>query len=93
MSTFIPTAISIQFDGRPDSCTIETSDFQLLQWKHALRLELKGLTMSRGRKVSTHIRKLAGLKRSVKIESLLALVTDILDQHNGTREVAGIDKV
>ncbi len=60
--------------------TFETSVFQLLQWKHALKLEKLGMTMSRGRKVSTHLRKLMGLKRSASIDYLLTWVESVLEQ-------------
>ena len=60
--------------------TITTSVFQLIQWKHALKLETKGLTMSRGRKVSTHLKKLMGLKRTTKHEYLLEWVESVLTQ-------------
>jgi hypothetical protein len=59
--------------------TVTTSPFQLIQWKHALKLEEKGLTMSRGRKVSTHLRKLLGLKRTTPIGDLQAWVEATLD--------------
>lgn len=58
--------------------TITTSPFQLLQWKHALRLEAVGMTTSRG-KVSTHLKKLLGLKRTTKPEVLQAWVQATLD--------------
>ena len=59
--------------------TVEAYDFQLLQWKHALKLERIGMTMSGGRKVSTHLRKLLGLKRTTKIEVLQEWVQNTLD--------------
>lgn len=59
--------------------TVTTYDFQLLQWKHALKLERVGMTMSGGRKVSTHLRKLLGLKRTTKIEVLQEWVQNTLD--------------
>jgi len=58
--------------------TVTTTPFQLLQWKHALKLERVGLTMSGGRKVSTHLRKLLGLKRTTEVEVLEAWVQDTL---------------
>ena len=62
-----------------DGDTLTTTAFQLLQWKHALRLEAKGITMSRGRKVSTHLRKLLGQKRNFPIADLLAWVESTLE--------------
>lgn len=70
-----PIEIEISDDGR----TITTSIFQLLQWKHALRLEKVGLKMSGGRKVSTHLRKLLGVKRTYKIEDLQAWVEGTIE--------------
>lgn len=67
---------------------VVTSIFQLLQWKHALKLEAKGMTMSRGRKVSTHLRKLFGLKRSVKIEQIQEIVEDLQAQIDQKIEAA-----
>lgn len=63
--------------------TFETSVFQLLQWKHALKLEKVGMTMSRGRKVSTHLRKLMGLKRTASVDYLIEWVELVLAQVTG----------
>ncbi len=57
--------------------TFVTSAFQLLQWKHALKLEKLGMTMSRG-KVSTHLRKLMSLKRTATVDVLIEWVTGAL---------------
>ncbi len=72
-----PRLIEIEYNS--DGSTFQTTEFQLLQWKHALRLEAKGLTMSGGRKVSTHLRKLMGLPRSYPIEQLQVWVEDTLE--------------
>jgi outer membrane biogenesis lipoprotein LolB len=71
--------------------TFTTSCFQLLQWKHALALEEKGMTLSRGRKVSTHMRKLMGLKRSTPISYLREWVTGALETANAARPVRAAD--
>lgn len=69
-------------DGR----TIGTTPFQLLQWKHALRLEAKGMTMSGGRKVSTHLRKLLGLPRTYPASNLAVWVERVLEEIGGPDE-------
>lgn len=60
--------------------TLNTTMWQLLQWKHALRLEAKGLTLSRGKKVSTHLKKLMGLKRSTSVSYLSEWIEGIINQ-------------
>jgi len=67
----------LQFNDAGDTFT--TSCWQLLQWKHALRLEKVGMTMSGGRKVSTHLRKLMKLKRNTPIDYLQEWVEGVLD--------------
>ena len=74
------TTVEIAFNDAGD--TFMTNHFQLLQWKHALRLEAKGITMSRGQKVSTYLRKLMGLKRNYPIAELSAWVEATLDNVN-----------
>ena len=44
---------------------IEVNLFQLLQWKHALRLEERGMRFSRG-SVTAHVRKVLSAPRSYK---------------------------
>ncbi len=61
--------------------TFTTSAFQLLQWKHGLKLEKLGMTTSRG-KVSTHLKRLMHLKRNTPIDYLIEWVTGALDQVN-----------
>ena len=68
--------------------TFQTSAFQLLQWKHALKLEEKGMVLSRGRKVSTHLRKLMSLKRTTPISYLIEWVTGALDAATAEQIVA-----
>ena len=56
---------------------VVTSRFQLLQWKHALRLEIDtGMTMSGGRKVSTHLRNLLKTPKEYRREWILAHVEE-----------------
>lgn len=63
-----------------DESEVPTTVFQLLQWKHALRLEIStGLTMSGGRKVSTHLRKLLKVKRSYPKADLLSHIETSLE--------------
>lgn len=78
MTVHVPQEIRVQL---PDGTESVTTSFQLIQWKFALRLEKVGMTMSRGRKVSTHLRKIWKLKRSVKIEQLEEMVQAILDNY------------
>jgi len=67
----------LEYNDRGDTFT--TSAFQLLQWKHALKLEKLGMTMSRGQKVSTHMRRLMGLKRSTPVDYLIEWVEGVLE--------------
>lgn len=52
--------------------------FQLLQWKHAIGLEMKGLKMSRG-SVTAHVRKRLSAPRSYKREDIHKHLVDSLD--------------
>lgn len=52
--------------------------FQLLQWKHAIGLEMKGLKMSRG-SVTAHVRKRLSAPRSYKRADLHKHICDSLD--------------
>ena len=69
--------------------TITTSAFQLLQWKHALKLEKLGMTMSRG-KVSAHLKRIMKLKRNTPVDYLIEWVTGALAEvykaHGGLPE-------
>jgi outer membrane biogenesis lipoprotein LolB len=66
----------VEYDD--DGRYVATTVFQLLQWRSALKLEKLGMKMSGGRKVSTHLRKLMGLKRTVPIELLQEWVNTAL---------------
>jgi hypothetical protein len=72
--------VQLEYNDRGDTITV--SAWQLLQWKHALRLEAKGMTMSRGRKVSTHLRRLMNLKRNTPVSYLSEWVEGALDAVN-----------
>lgn len=73
----LASKVEVQVNDAGD--TVSTTVFQLIQWKHALKLEKVGLTMSGGRKVSTHLRKLLGLKRTYPIEGLEQWVQATID--------------
>jgi hypothetical protein len=53
--------------------------FQLIQWKHALRLEEAGLKLSRGRSVSAHVKKTFGFPRNTKRSVLVKWLDSVLD--------------
>jgi len=59
--------------------------FQLLQWKHSINLEMKGLKNSRG-SVTAHVRRKLSAPKSYKREHLydhlVAVVEDIDKQLN-----------
>jgi hypothetical protein len=76
----------IQIEINPEGDTISTTLWQLTQWKYALKLEKTGLTMSRGRKVSTHLRKLLKVSRQYPISKLSDWVEATIAQVNGCFE-------
>lgn len=86
MNGLAVSLVTLEYDDRGN--TITTSPFQLLQWKHALKLEKLGMTMSRGRKVSTHLRKLMHLKRTTPVDYLIEWVTGALDEVNKNLGIA-----
>lgn len=71
------------FNGQP----VKFNMFNLLQYKHALSLEMKGLQLSRG-KASTHLKKLLGCPRSYKVADLHKYVCDCIDDINKQLGVA-----
>ena len=77
------STFELEFNDRGDTFT--TSAFQLLQWKYGLKLEKLGMTMSGGKKVSTHLRKLMGLKRTTPVDYLIEWVTGALDAVNDSQ--------
>lgn len=75
------TPFELEYDDRGN--TITTSVFQLLQWKHGLKLEKLGMTTSRG-KVSAHLKRILKLKRNTPADYLLEWVTGALAAATGT---------
>ena len=68
--------LQVQIYGFTNELVV-TTRFQLLQWKHALRLEIDtGMTMSGGRKVSTHLRKVLKTPKQYRREWLLSHVEE-----------------
>ena len=85
----VARTFELEYNDQGDTFT--TSAFQLLQWKHALRLEAKGMTLSRGRKVSTHLRKLMKLKRTTPIAYLSEWVEGALNAVNTAHGVTAAE--
>ena len=56
--------------------------FQLLQWKHAIRLEGKGLKHSSGRSVKAHAARHFGMSPRIKREKVLELIEAVLVECN-----------
>jgi hypothetical protein len=61
-----------------DESLVTTTRFQLLQWKHALRLENLGMQHSGG-KVSTHLRKLLKTPARYPIENIQAHIETTIE--------------
>jgi hypothetical protein len=76
--TGAPLSLEVRLEG-PTGEILKTVPFQLLQWKHALKLEKVGMRVSRQGKVSTHLRKGLGLKRNFPIDDLITYVEEALD--------------
>lgn len=69
-----------------NNISIQTTPFQLLQWKHGMKLEKSGLTLRGGKKVSTHLRKAFKLKRTYSIDNLINSVSLRLEEEKvGTK--------
>lgn len=62
-----------------DETPVTTTLFQLQQWKHALRLELKGMKLSGGKQVSTHLRQVLKVPRNYPKEHLLSHIEGSID--------------
>ena len=69
--------------------------FQLLQWKHALKLEMNTahlaggpMTFKGGRKISTHVRKFLSAPRNYPIQVMYDHIADSLDGINKQLGVA-----
>lgn len=60
---------------------VVTTLFQLLQWKHALALEMKGMKMSRG-SVYSHLRQKLSAPKSFTIEMMHNYISTCLDDIN-----------
>lgn len=56
--------------------------FNLLQLKHALALEMKGLKMSGNRSTHAHLRKLLSAPKNFKIEQMHQYISDCIDNIN-----------
>jgi hypothetical protein len=61
----------------------KTTPFQLLQWKHAIKLEKLGMRISRGRKVTPHAARFFGLKPRAKADDVLEMVEAALNACTG----------
>ncbi|MCP4928371.1 MAG: hypothetical protein GY918_04865 [Gammaproteobacteria bacterium] len=61
---------------------VTTTIYQLIQWKHALKLEQEGLTMSGGRSVTAHVRQFLFGKRkgSPNRKTLYAIICTVLKE-------------
>lgn len=79
----------LEFNEAGDTFT--TSCWQLLQWKHALKLEKLGMTMSGGRKVSAHLKRLMSLKRNTPVDYLIEWVTGALETANGAKPITAAE--
>jgi hypothetical protein len=64
-----------------NGATVQLPLFQLLQFKHALLLEAKGLKHSRG-SVATHVRKLLGCPARYPLTELVAHIAGSLADIN-----------
>ena len=72
------TPVKIPFDNGTE---LNTTVWQLLQWKAALRIEIKTGMVFKGKKtVSGHLRHLLNLPRSFPKQQLLTFVTEVLDE-------------
>lgn len=65
------------YNGQP----VVFNMFNLLQLKHALALEMKGLKLSRG-KASTHLKKLLGCPRNYPVADLHQFICESIDNIN-----------
>jgi len=59
--------------------------FQLLQWKYAIQLEIKGMKVAR-RSVCAHVKRLFKIAKQEPRENVLGAITDVLDQYAGLVE-------
>ena len=66
---------------------VEVPLFQLLQWKHALRLEQKGLTHSQG-SVYSMLRKKLSAPKTFTLDMMEHYISGCVDSINEQLEVA-----
>jgi hypothetical protein len=79
-------AQKVQIYGFRDQLIV-TTIFQLLQWKHALKLEIEtGMTMKGDRKVSTFLRGKLDTPRAYPAKNILAHIEASLDDITGQFE-------
>lgn len=77
--------------SRTDGSVIYTGDATLL-WRYqtmksAVKLEAKGLKMTRGRKISPMVKKEFGLKRTASLEQMLEAIDGKIAEIMSTVEV------
>ncbi len=75
MSVMVPVRVEIPLS---DGTFALTNTFQLLQWKHAIGLEMLGLKMSRG-SVNAHVKRILKLPKNTKRKDVQAYVAYCLD--------------
>jgi len=82
-------AITVQIYDFNDNLIVVPM-FQLLQWKHSISLEMKGLRNSRG-SVTAHVRRILSAPKSYKREHiydhLKTTIDDLTAQLDGTTEL------
>jgi hypothetical protein len=68
---------------------VEISLWQLLQWKHALKLEIRTqgmaggpMTFKGGKRISTHVRKFLNAPRKYTVQIMYQHITESLDSIN-----------
>ena len=67
-------------DAKMEGCHVPI--FQLLQFKHAIKLESLGMRHSSGRSVAAHAKRALKLPRNMRRENVIARIEEIL---SGTR--------
>lgn len=69
----------VQIYGFKDQLVV-TTRFQLLQWKHALNIEIAtGMTTSRGKTVANHLRELLETPPGYPVENIQAHIAQSID--------------
>ena len=78
MTVMVPKPVHIsRMDGNGE---FVTSTFQLIQWKGALKLQKLGMSHSSGHRVSAHVKRNLGVPMNTKIDVVIRLVQNILDE-------------